>query len=145
MHSFFPIDFPDLVGSSDPQKYFKYVADGVSDYFKQISEGRSVFEWTIHPKFIRYGSKVADASLGGRQASGYPTFSAEAMKLAMQSVDTSEFDLIVYAPPLTTTREQIAVGRAFVSYSRSVINATMLDGQSYDIRFSFPPANTTAH
>ena len=141
----FPIDFPDLVGSSDPQKDFKYVADGVSDYFKQISEGRSVFEWTIHPKFIRYGSKVADASLGGRQASGYPTFSAEAMKLAMQSVDTSEFDLIVYAPPLTTTREQIAVGPAFVSYSPSVINATMLDGQSYDLKTTLTIAHEIGH
>lgn len=137
----FPIDFPDLVGSSDPQKDFKYVADGVSDYFKQMSDGKSVFNWTIYPKFVRYGTKVADASLGGRQASGYPTFSAEAMKLAMQSVDTSEFDLIVYAPPLTTTREQIAVGPAFVSYSPTVINATMLDGQSYALKST----NTIAH
>jgi M6 family metalloprotease-like protein len=141
----FPIDFPDLVGSSDPQKDFKYVADGVSDYFKQISEGKSVFEWTIHPKFIRYGSKVADAALGGRQTSGYPAFSAEAMKMAMQTVDTSEFDLIVYAPPLTTTREQIAVGPAFVSYSPSVINATMLDGQSYDLKTTLTIAHEIGH
>jgi M6 family metalloprotease-like protein len=141
----FPIDFPDLVGSSDPQKDFKYVADGVSDYFKQISEGKSVFEWTIHPKFIRYGSKVADAALGGRQTSGYPTFSAEAMKLAVQTVDTSEFDLIVYAPPLTTTREQIAIGPAFVSESSKVINATMLDGQSYDLKTTLTIAHEIGH
>lgn len=137
----FPIDFPDLIGSSDPQKDFKYVADGVTDYYKQMSDGKSVFNWTIYPKFIRYGTKVADASLGGRQASGYPTFSAEAMKMAMQTVDTSKFDLIVYAPPLTTTREQIAIGPAFVSYSPTVINATMLDGQSYALKST----NTIAH
>ena len=141
----FPIDFPDLVGNSDPQKDFKYVADGVSDYFKQMSEGKSVFKWTIHPKFIRYGIKVADANLGGRQTSGYPTFSAEAMKLAIQTVDTSEFDLIVYAPPLTTTREQIAIGPAFVSENSKIMNATMLDGQSYDLKNTLTTAHEIGH
>jgi M6 family metalloprotease-like protein len=137
----FPIDFPDLIGSSDPQKDFAYLTEGISDYFKQMSEGKSVFAWTIYPKFIRYGTKVADANLGGRQTSGYPTFSAEAMKLAVQTVDTSAYDLVIYAPPLTTTREQIAVGPAFVSNSSTQLNATMLDGQSYALKST----NTIAH
>jgi M6 family metalloprotease-like protein len=141
----FPIDFPDLMGNSDPQKDFAYITDGVSDYFKQMSDGKSIFVWTIHPKFVRYGIKVADANLGGRNTSGYGTFSAEALKLAMQTLDTSAYDLIVYAPPLSTTRDQIAIGPAFVSNSSNQLNATMLDGQSYDIRFRFPPGNTTAH
>ena len=136
-----PIDFPDLIGNSDPQKDFAYVADGVSDYFKQMSDGKSVFTWTIYPRFVRYGTKVADANLGGRQTSGYPTFSAEAMKLAKQTVDTSAYDLVVYAPPLATTREQIAIGPAFVSSNSTQLNATMLDGQSYALKTS----NTIAH
>jgi M6 family metalloprotease-like protein len=136
-----PIDFPDLIGNSDPQKDFSYVADGVSDYFKQMSDGKSVFTWTIYPRFVRYGTKVADANLGGRQTSGYSTFSAEAMKLAKQTVDTSAYDLVVYAPPLATTREQIAIGPAFVSSSSTQLNATMLDGQSYALKTS----NTIAH
>jgi M6 family metalloprotease-like protein len=141
----FPIDFPDLVGNSDPQRDFAYIADGVTDYYKQMSDGKSVIKWTIYPKFIRYGIKVADANLGGRTTNGYGVFSEEAMKLAGKTLDTSEFDLIVYAPPLNTSRSQIAVGPAFISNSATQINATMLDGQSYDNRSRFPPANTTAH
>jgi hypothetical protein len=67
------------------------------------------------------------------------------MKMAMQTVDTSEFDLIVYAPPLTTTREQIAIGPAFVSESSKVINATMLDGQSYDLKTTLTIAHEIGH
>jgi M6 family metalloprotease-like protein len=141
----FPIDFPDLIGNSDPQKDFAYITDGVSNYFKEMSDGKSVFVWTIYPKFVRYGTKVADANLGGRTASGYGMFSKEALKLAMQTLDTSAYDLIIYAPPLSTTRDQIAISPAFVSNSPNQINATMLDGQSYDVRFRFPPANVTAH
>jgi M6 family metalloprotease-like protein len=141
----FPIDFPDLIGNSDPKKDFAYVTEGVSDYFKAMSEGKSVFTWTIHPKFIRYGKKVADTNLGGRTTNGYGEFSEEAMRLATKTLDTSQFDLIIYAPPLNTTRNQIAVGPAFVSNGPTKINATMLDGQSYDNRSRFPLANTTAH
>jgi M6 family metalloprotease-like protein len=139
----FPIDFPDLIGDSDPLKDFAYVADGVTDYFKQMSDGKSVINWTIYPKFTRYGSKVADANLGGRTTTGYGAFSEEAMRLATKTLNTSEFDLIVYAPPLTTSRSQIAIGPAFLSNSSTQISATMLDGQSYDNRAKIP--FTTMH
>lgn len=141
----FPIDFPDLIGNSDPQKDFAYIADGVSNYFKQMSDGRSVFNWTIYPRFIRYGTKVADANLGGRNTSGYGSFSAEALKLAMQSIKTSDFDLIVYAPPINTTREQIAIGPAFVSNNSDQINTTMLDGQSYENKTPLTTAHEIGH
>ena len=141
----FPIDFPDLIGNSDPLKDFAYVTDGVSDYFKQMSDGKSVFSWTIYPKFVRYGTNVADANLGGRSTSGYGTFSSEAMKMAMQTVDTSAYDLIIYAPPITTTRDQIAIGPAFVANSSTQINATMLDGQSYAAKFPYTTAHEIGH
>ena len=141
----FPIDFPDLVGYSDPLKDFAYVTEGVSDYFKEMSDGRSIFSWTIYPKFVRYGNNVADANLGGRTTSGYGKFSAEAMRMAMQTVDISAYDLIVYAPPLNTTRAQIAIGPAFVSNSSNQINATMLDGQSYDAKFPYTTAHEIGH
>jgi len=140
-----PIDFPDLIGYSDPQKDFAYVADGVSDYFKQLSDGKSIINWTIYPRFIRYGTKVADARLGGRTTSGYGTFSTEAMNLAKQTVDISTYDLIVYAPPLTTTRNQIAIGPAFVSESPTKINATMLDAQSYEMKNPLTTAHEIGH
>jgi M6 family metalloprotease-like protein len=141
----FPIDFPDLIGSSDPQKDFAYITEGVSDYFKQMSDGKSSFIWTIYPRFVRYGTKVADANLGGRNTSGYGTFSDQAMKMAMQNVDASAYDLIIYAPPLTTSRDQIAIGPAFVSNSSSQLNATMLDGQSYDAKFPYTTAHEIGH
>lgn len=141
----FPIDFPDLIGNSDPLKDFAYVTDGVSDYFKQMSDGKSVFAWTIYPKYVRYGTKVADANLGGRNTSGYGTFSEEAMKMAIQTVDTSAYDLIIYAPPLSTSRDQIAIGPAFVSNSADQLNATMLDGQSYDAEFPYTTAHEIGH
>jgi len=141
----FPIDFPDLVGNSDPLKDFAYVTKGVSDYFKEMSDGKSIFSWTIYPKFVRYGNNVADSNLGGRNTSGYGKFSAEAMRMAMQTVEISAYDLIVYAPPLTTTRAQIAIGPAFVSNSSTQINATMLDGQSYDAKFPYTTAHEIGH
>jgi M6 family metalloprotease-like protein len=137
-----PIDFADLTGSSNPQRDFASIAEGVSAYFGAMSEGRTEFRWTIHPQFVRYGTKVADANLGGRTTSGYGQFSQEAFKLAKQVLDVSAFDLIVYAPPLTTSRNQIAIGPAFVANGPDQINATMLDGQAYSSSF---PYYMTAH
>lgn len=141
----FPVDFPDLIGNSDPQKDFAYVADGVSDYYKKMSDGKTTFSWTIYPRFVRYSSKVADANLGGRTANGFWNFYTDATKLAKQTVDISAFDLIIYAPPLTTTRDQIAIGPAFVSSSSDRINATMLDGQSYDMKSALSTVHEIGH
>ena len=141
----FPVDFPDLIGNSDPQKDFAYVADGVSDYFKQMSDGKVIFNWTIYPRFVRYGSTVADANLGGRTANGFGNFYTEATKLAKQTVDISSFDVIIYAPPLTTTRDQIAIGPAFVSSSSDRISAIMLDGQSYEMKSPLSTAHEIGH
>lgn len=137
-----PIDFADLVGSSNPQGDFATITEGISTFFTSASEGRTVFKWTIHPQFVRYPIKVADANLGGRNTSGYGQFSQEALKLAKQVVNISEFDLIVYAPPLTTSRNQIAIGPAFVANGPDQINTTMLDGQAYSSR---TPYYMTAH
>jgi len=141
----FPIDFPDLIGDSDPQKDFAYVADWVTEYYKQMSEGKSVINWTIYPKFVRYGTNVSDANLGGRTTSGYGAFSQEAMRLAIKTLDATEFDLIVYAPPLKTSRNQIAIGPAFISNGPTEKNATMLDGQSYDMKIPYTTAHEIGH
>jgi len=133
----FPIDFPDLVGTTNPESDFTNITEGISSYFSDTSEGRTEFKWTIHPKFVRYATNVADANLGGRTTNGYGQFSQEAFNLAKKIVDVTSFDLIVYAPPLTTSRDQIAIGPAFVSYGPSQISATMLDGQAYAQRFPY--------
>jgi hypothetical protein len=133
----FPVDFLDLIGTSDPKKDFASITEEVSQYYKQLSDNRSVFNWTIYPKYVRYESKVVDANLGGRTANGYGVFSEKAMNLAKQTLDLSSFDLIVYAPPLTTSRDQIAIGPAFPSSNSSQVSATMLDGQSYGQSFPF--------
>jgi hypothetical protein len=133
----FPIDFPDLEASTNPQTDFASIAAGVTDYYKQLSEGRSIIQWTIYPKYVRYGTKVADSNLGGRTTSGYGLFRSQSEILAKQELDLSVFDLVVYAPPLATTRDQIAINPAFIAYNPTDINATMLDGQSYSQRFPF--------
>jgi len=133
----FPIDFPDLVATSDPKTDFASITAGVSEYYKNLSEGRSNIAWTIFPRYVRYATKVADANLGGRTTSGYGLFKSQSENLARQNLDLSAFDLVVYAPPLTTTREQIAINPAFIADSPADINSTMLDGQSYAQRFQF--------
>jgi M6 family metalloprotease-like protein len=138
----FPIDFPDLTSSSNPQSDFANIAEGVSAYYGAMSEGKTEFKWTIHPQFVRYATKVADANLGGRTTNGYGKFFQEAYKLAKQVLDVSAFDLIVFAPPLSTSREQIAIGPASVANSPDQFNATMLDGQAFSSRF---PYYMTAH
>ncbi|MFM1952082.1 MAG: hypothetical protein RJA33_876 [Actinomycetota bacterium] len=137
-----PIDFSDLLGSANPQVDFASITDGISAFYTSASEGRTKFNWTIHPQFVRYPIPVADANLGGRTTNGYGQFSQEALKLARKAVNISDYDLIVYAPPLTTSRNQIAVGPAFVASGPDQINATMLDGQAYASRF---PYYMTAH
>jgi M6 family metalloprotease-like protein len=141
----FPIDFPDLISLSDPQTDFEYVAKGVSEFFSAMSYGKATFRWTIYPKFVRYGSNVSDANLGGRNTSGYPSFHKEAMRLANLTLDLTQFDLVIFAPPRTTRRDQIAIGPAFGSNSPDQINATMLDGQSYDATFPFTTAHEIGH
>lgn len=133
----FPIDFPDLVATSDPKTDFASITAGVSEYYKNLSEGRSIIEWTIFPNYVRYATKVADANLGGRTTNGYGLFKSQSENLAKQNLNLSGFDLVVYAPPLTTTREQIAINPAFIADSPTDINSTMLDGQSYAQRFQF--------
>jgi M6 family metalloprotease-like protein len=133
----FPIDFPDLIGTSDPKKDFVSITEEVSQYYKQLSDNRSIFNWTIYPKYVRYESKVVDANLAGRTANGYGQFSEKAMNLAKQTLDLSSFDLIVYAPPLITSRDQIAIGPAWPSSNSNQVSATMLDGQSYGQSFPF--------
>jgi hypothetical protein len=137
----FPIDFEDLIGTTDPQKDFLSITEGVSQFYSQLSDGRSIFSWTIYPKYVRYGTKVMDANLGGRTTNGYGLFLIETMKLAKQTMDLTSFDLVVFAPPLNTKREQIAIGPAVPSNSLTQLSATMLDGQSYEQRFPF--LNTT--
>ena len=132
-----PIDFPDLVGDSSPADYLLPIAQSITEYFKSMSDGRSVIQWTIHPSFVRYPQNVADAQLGGRSTSGYGQFAQEASQLARATLDLSQFQFVVYAPPRTTLRSQIAIGPAFIRDRDSGINATMLDGQSYSVTKPF--------
>jgi M6 family metalloprotease-like protein len=133
----FPVDFPDLVGDSSPSDYLLPISQSISDYFKSMSDGRSVIQWTIQSSFARYPQNVADAQLGGRTTSGYQRFAQEATRLARNALDLSQFQFVVFAPPRTTLRSQIAIGPAFVQDTDSGINATMLDGQSYSVTKPF--------
>ncbi len=139
-----PIDFPELVGGGNTTTDFRYITEGVSGYFSAISDGKINFNWTIFPSYIRYSGKVSEARLAGTDTSGYNEFASNAKKLARQTIDFKQFDLLIFAPPLATTRSQIAFGPAFLSTSMDDINATMLDGQSYDRRDVLFPS-TTAH
>lgn len=84
-----PIDFPDLVGDSSPADYLMPIAQSITEYFKSMSDGRSVIQWTIHPSFLRYLQNVADAQLGGRSTGGYGRFAQEATQLARTTLDLS--------------------------------------------------------
>ena len=128
----FPIDFVDLVGEGKPSDYLQPIATGISDYFKAMSDGRSDIQWTIHPNFVRYFQPVADAELGGRTTGGYSRFARNATELARATLDISSFQIVLFAPPKTTKRSQIAIGPAFVRDTPEGVNATMLDGQSLD-------------
>jgi hypothetical protein len=142
----FPIDFPDLTSNSNPQIDFKYIVDGVNQYYEAMSENRIEMRWKIHPNYVRFPEKVSELRLGGRQADGYWPFSSKAFELAKKTLDVSDFEILIYAPPLSTTREQIAVGPAFIANSINDKNATMLDGQSYEVdKFGFTTAHEIGH
>lgn len=139
-----PIDFPDLVGSGDPVNDFQFVPERVNGYYSAISDGKIKFSWEIRPTFLRFPEKVSEIRLGGKDTSGFYDFSVRAKSLAKDILNFKNFDLLVFAPPLSTTRMQIAFGPAFLSFSENDINATMLDGQMYELRGS-SGAFSTAH
>ncbi len=128
----FPVDFPDLVGEGKPSDYLQPIATGISDFFEAMSDGRSEIKWTIHPTFTRYFQSVADAELGGRTTNGYSRFARNATELARATLDISPYQIVLFAPPKTTKRSQIAIGPAFIRETPDGINATMLDGQSFE-------------
>jgi hypothetical protein len=138
----FPIDFPDLVGNSEPASDFKLITEQITKFYEDMSDGRVKITWEIFPRYVRFNQNVSELQLGGRTTGGYGSFSQRTEALARQNIDVTSFNFVVYAPPLKTTREQIAIGPAFVATSASSINATMLDGQAYSGMY---PYFMTAH
>jgi M6 family metalloprotease-like protein len=138
----FPIDFPDLVANSSPQLDFKLITEQITKYYEDMSDGRVRITWEIYPRYVRFQQNVSELQLGGRTTNGYGAFSSRAQALAKQNTDLNNYSFVVYAPPLQTTREQIAIGPAFIATDASSVNATMLDGQAYSGRF---PYFMTAH
>ena len=138
----FPIDFPDLIGNSSPQSDFKLITEQITKYYEDMSDGRVRITWEIYPRYVRFQQNVSELQLGGRTTSGYGAFSSRAQALARQNIELRNYSFVVYAPPLQTTREQIAIGPAFIATDGSSVNATMLDGQAYSGRF---PYFMTAH
>lgn len=142
----FPIDFPDLIGTSNPLIDFDYITKGVTNYFEAMSDDQIMMNWTIYPKFVRLNENVSTLRLGGRTADGYEDFSRKAFALAKATTDVSKFEIILYAPPKNTTRDQIAVGPAFIARQKEDVNATMLDGQSYEVdKIGFTTAHEFGH
>jgi M6 family metalloprotease-like protein len=138
----FPIDFPDLVANSSPQLDFKLITEQITKYYEDMSDGRVRITWEIYPRYVRFQQNVSELQLGGRTTNGYGAFSSRAQALARQNIELSNYSFVVYAPPLQTSREQIAIGPAFIATDASSVNATMLDGQAYSGRF---PYFMTAH
>jgi len=133
----FPIDFPDLVANSSTQSDFKLITEQITKYYEDMSDGRVRITWEIYPRYVRFQQNVSELQLGGRTTNGYGAFSSRAQALAKQNTELNNYSFVVYAPPLQTTREQIAIGPAFIATDASIVNATMLDGQAYSGRFPY--------
>ena len=101
----FPIDFPDVKESADTGEYYKDLTNEVSDYYYQLSEGRTTFTWTVFPRFNRFATNLASV----RFSSGI-SFFLEAKKMASQETDLSQYDLVIFAMPNNATDPEDRLG-----------------------------------
>lgn len=142
----FPLDFPDLVSSSQDAPGFSRLTNDFEAFYKSQSNNSLKFSWTIAPKFIRMTKTIQSYGVGGRGAGNFNVLYDDMHDLAMKSYNRDDFDFFIGSPPTSTLREQIAVSPAFGTSDKSRWPGTFLGGDYWSNGSSWTiPAHEFGH
>ena len=148
-----PVDFPDLIATTDPALDYKEMTLQISKWYSTLSGNRVKFEWVIYPKYIRMPQTVASYNVGARTGTGYGTYHDESIRAGDAYIDFSKFDLVVIGAPPNVKSEQISTSPAFpVSAGGGikvdgveVLNSTMTAEDSMRVQQDRPGWKLIAH
>ena len=147
------VDFPDLQSkTSSPKSDYTYITKPITKWYSDLSHGKMIFNWRINTKYVRMPQKLSNYNIGGSSAgTGRNTVRADqfiqnAISLAEKSFDFKNVDLVVIAPPLNTTGDQVTNGGAYPTPTGSgfkysggeILNATIINVQEISSRIYAP-------
>ena len=143
------VDFSDLKSNTpNPKIDYEYITKPISRWYANLSNGKMQITWKFNSKYVRMGEKLTAYNIGGSSAgTGKNTvradeFIQQAITLASTSFDFKNIDLVVIAPPLNTTGDQVTNGGAypmpkgegFKFAGGEILNATIINVQEISSR-----------
>lgn len=142
----FPVDFSDLVGSTQDASEFRGLVSNFEAFYKSQSNNSLNFTWTISPKVARMNKTIQSYGVGGRGAGNFNALYDDMHDLAIKSYNRDDFDFFIGSAPTSTAREQIAVSPAFGSTDKSRWPGTFLGGDYWSNGASWTiPAHEFGH
>ena len=147
------VDFSDLQSKTpNPKIDYEYITKPITQWYSVLSNGKMKFNWRFNAKYVRMSQKLSYYNIGGSTAGTGKTtiradeFIKQAISLSDKDFDFENIDLVVIAPPLNTTGDQVTNGGAYpmvkgdgYKYSGGeVLNATIINVQEISSR-KYPP------
>ena len=108
-----PVDFPDVIATSNPVEDFYEMAKGNRDFYKRQSNGKVNFVYQVYPTYIRMPFESNKYGLGTWSAGDSMGYWKATLNAADPFVDFSLFDVIYVLSPKRIPRSSIAYGPAF--------------------------------
>lgn len=124
----FPVDFSDLVSSSQDSTDFKSLIREFEAFYNSQSNNTMKFAWTVAPKFSRMTKSVQSYGLGARGSGNSWSLYNDMHDLALKSYKREDFDFFIGSVPTSAQREDIAVSPAFGATEKSRWPGTFLGG-----------------
>ena len=110
--AFIPVSFPDLPANGDPLTLYRFMAQGMYDFFSRASGGRVQFSYDVLTTWVPLSFSVSKYNLGkwnGGDPGGY--YNA-LVREADPYIDYSLFDVVYFLSPTNVKSNQIAYGPA---------------------------------
>lgn len=124
----FPVDFSDLVSSSQDSPDFKSLIKDFEAFYNSQSNNSMKFAWTVSPKFSRMTKSVQSYGVGARGSGNSWSLYDDMHDLALKSYKREDFDFFIGSAPTSAQREDIAVSPAFGATEKSRWPGTFLGG-----------------
>ena len=107
-----PIDFPDVIGVTEPKEAFYSMAKGTDDFYRKQSGELVKFRFEILPNYLRMPFQSTKYNLGTWNAGDPGGYWQAVIAASDEFVDFSKFDVIYALSPRNIPASSIAYGPA---------------------------------
>ncbi len=107
-----PIDFPDVIGVTEPKESFYSMAKGTDDFYRKQSGESVKFRFEILPNYLRMPFKSTKYNLGTWNAGDPGGYWQAVIAESDEFVDYSKFDVVYVLSPRNIPPSSIAYGPA---------------------------------